>query len=88
MANAKAKGIRIGRLKTRDSDLIRKLRLRGVSYREIARIAGCSSGAVSAEIKAMKNEKSIFLTSRVPTDKVKKDILLVKEMNEFEIVRF
>ncbi len=88
LANAKAKGVRIGRLKTRDSDLIRKLRLRGMSYREIARIAGCSSGAVSAEIKAMKNEKSILPPARGSLDAVEKDVLFVKEMNEFEISRF
>ncbi len=56
LANAKAKGIRVGRLKTRDSDLIRKLKMKGMTYREIAKIAGCSSGAVSAEIRAMKSE--------------------------------
>jgi DNA invertase Pin-like site-specific DNA recombinase len=57
LANAKAKGIRIGRLKTRDSDLIRKLRASGMTYRQIATIARCSSGAVSAELRALKTEK-------------------------------
>lgn len=57
LANAKAKGIRIGRLKTRDSDLIRKLRASGMTYRQIATIAKCSSGAVSAELRALKAEK-------------------------------
>jgi hypothetical protein len=33
LANARAKGVRIGRLKTRDSDLIRKLRASGMTYR-------------------------------------------------------
>lgn len=49
LANVKAKGIRIGRLKTRDSDLIRKLRASGVTYRKIATISRCSAGAVGAE---------------------------------------
>lgn len=56
LANAKAKGIRIGRLKTRDSDLIRKLRASGMTFREVARIAKCSTGAVSAEVKEMKKQ--------------------------------
>lgn len=56
LANAKAKGIRIGRLKTRDSDLIRKLKASGMTYRLIAQIARCSSGAVGAEMRAMKAE--------------------------------
>ncbi len=57
LANAKAKGIRIGRLKTRDSDLIRKLRASGMTFRDIAKIAKCSSGAVAAEMRALKSEK-------------------------------
>lgn len=57
LANAKAKGIRIGRLKTRDSDLIRKLRASGMTYRQIATISRCSAGAVGAELRAMKAEK-------------------------------
>ncbi len=57
LANAKAKGIRIGRLKTRDSDLIRKLRASGMTFRQIAKIAKCSSGAVAAEMRCLKKEK-------------------------------
>jgi DNA invertase Pin-like site-specific DNA recombinase len=56
LINAKAKGIHIGRTKTRDSDLLRKLRASGMTYRECARVANCSTGAVSAEMKAMKIE--------------------------------
>ncbi len=56
LLNAKAKGIRIGRLKTRDSDLIRKLRSSGMTFREIAKIAKCSTGAVASEVRAMKKE--------------------------------
>lgn len=57
LANARAKGVRIGRLKTRDSDLIRKLRASGLTFRECARIAGCSTGAVGAEMRALKAER-------------------------------
>lgn len=57
LANAKAKGIHIGRHKLRDSDLIRKLlATKGMTYREAARISRCSTGAISAEVKAMKDE--------------------------------
>lgn len=56
LANAKAKGVQLGRKKTRDSDLIRRLYLTGVTYREIGRIAKCSSGAVTAEVRQLKKE--------------------------------
>ena len=56
LANARAKGVRIGRLKTRDSDLIRKLRASGMTYRQISKIANCSAGSVSCEIREMKKE--------------------------------
>jgi DNA invertase Pin-like site-specific DNA recombinase len=59
LANAKAKGIRIGRLKTRDSDLIRKLKASGMTYRQIAHISRCSAGAVGAEMRALKKEKAM-----------------------------
>lgn len=54
LANAKAKGVRLGRAKTRDGDLIRKLRASGMTYRQISQIAKCSSGAVAAEIRQMR----------------------------------
>jgi DNA invertase Pin-like site-specific DNA recombinase len=56
LANAKAKGVRLGREKKRDSHLIRSLRLSGLTYREIGKIAKCSSGCVAAEIRDMKRE--------------------------------
>lgn len=56
LANAKAKGVTLGRKKSRDSALIRQLYLSGVTYREIGRIAKCSSGAVSAEVRDLKKE--------------------------------
>jgi hypothetical protein len=57
LANAKSKGIHIGRLKMRDSNLIRKLLASdGMTYREAARIAKCSTGAISAEVKEIKKE--------------------------------
>ena len=57
LANARAKGKLIGRKKIRDSDLIRKLKKAGMSYRQISVIARCSHGSVSAEVSAMKREE-------------------------------
>jgi DNA invertase Pin-like site-specific DNA recombinase len=57
LANARAKGKRIGRAKLRDSELIRKLRRAGLSYRAIATIAKCSHGSVHAELLALKKEE-------------------------------
>lgn len=70
LANARAKGVRLGRLKTRDSDLIRKLRPSGMTYRQIASISKCSAGAVSAELRAMKAEKAKVQTPEPTTDEV------------------
>lgn len=58
LANARAKGKLIGRKKMRDSDLIRKLIKAGMSYRNIANVAKCSHGSVSAERRAMKKEEA------------------------------
>jgi DNA invertase Pin-like site-specific DNA recombinase len=57
LANARAKGKRIGRLKTRNSVLIRSLLDAGLPLREIARIAFCSHGSVSLEKKIYMAEK-------------------------------
>ena len=57
MANAKAKGKRIGRVKKRNSMLIRSLIDAKLTYREAARVAGCSRGSIHAEIVAYRKEK-------------------------------
>lgn len=57
LANARAKGKLIGRKKMRDSDMIRKLRKAGMSYRAISEICRCSHGSVHAEVVAMKREE-------------------------------
>jgi len=56
LANAKAKGVKLGRVKTRPSEMIRILRAKGQSYRMISSLLGVSSGAVAAEIRQMKKE--------------------------------
>src|SRR6185312_4173420 len=57
LANARAKGKQIGRVKKRDSALIRSLLKAGMSFRQIATLAKCSHGSVSAEKAAMKREE-------------------------------
>lgn len=49
--NARAKGKTIGRKRTRNSELIQQLSLKGFSYRQIARLAQCSISTVAEELK-------------------------------------
>ena len=58
LANARAKGKIIGRKKMRNSEMIRALRKKGLSYRAISDLCGCSHGSVHAEVVAMKKEES------------------------------
>lgn len=52
LINARAKGKRLGRRKTRPSDLIQTLHAKGFSYRAIAKLAKCSISTVAAELKS------------------------------------
>ena len=70
LANARAKGKRIGRLKTRNSVLIRSLLDSGLPLREIARIASCSHGSVSLEKKVYKAEKQAQSLQKDKTDAI------------------
>lgn len=56
LANAKAKGVKLGRKKTRDSGLIRKLYISGMTYAQISRASGASNGSIAAEIREYKKE--------------------------------
>jgi len=56
LANARAKGKHIGRVKKRDSHLIRKLLQAKMSYRKIAEVAKCSHGSIHAEAVSLKKE--------------------------------
>ncbi len=51
LAAARARGARIGRVRMRNDVLIHSLLAAGLSFREIARIAKCSHGSVSASKK-------------------------------------
>lgn len=74
MANAKAKGKRIGRVKKRNSILIRSLLEAKLSYREIARIAKCSHGSVHAELVAYK--KDIAASEKIKMEELKKSFIV------------
>lgn len=66
LVNAKAKGKRIGRPKTRPSELIRALAADGKSYRRIAQLANVSYGAVAAELKNLNRSESEKTDQRTP----------------------
>jgi DNA invertase Pin-like site-specific DNA recombinase len=57
LANAVAKGRKLGRPQTRPNELIKELLSRGLSYRKIAGIAKCSHWSIAEVAKAMRSEK-------------------------------
>jgi DNA invertase Pin-like site-specific DNA recombinase len=57
LKNARAKGVILGRKKTRPSELIRALLKSGMTFRAAAKVAGCSQGAISSEKRQMKLEE-------------------------------
>lgn len=57
LKNARAKGIHIGRVKTRPSELIRAMLKSGMTLRATSKVAGCSHGSVSLERALMKKEE-------------------------------
>jgi len=56
---ARARGKHIGRKKLRNSEMIRALRAKGLTYRAIAELCGCSHGSVHAELLAMKKDEAL-----------------------------
>ncbi len=61
---AKERGVQIGRKKTRPSALIRRLRSKGLTFREIANLANCSQGSVALEMRAWKKEQEEGIESK------------------------
>jgi DNA invertase Pin-like site-specific DNA recombinase len=57
LKNARAKGIHIGRVKTRPSDVIRAMLKSGMTLRATAIACKCSHGSVSLEKSIMKREE-------------------------------
>ena len=65
------KALKLAEKKTRLSELIRRLRQKGITYKEIARICGCSQGAIATELKLWEKEKkegreSIIIEEDIP----------------------
>lgn len=58
LAAARLRGAQIGRKKLRNSLLIRELLKSGLSFRQVAVIAKCSHGSISAEKKDMLREEA------------------------------
>lgn len=58
LVNAKRKGKKLGRAKTRNSELIQELRNKGLSYRRIATLAKCSISTVHKELNLTLFDKS------------------------------
>jgi DNA invertase Pin-like site-specific DNA recombinase len=72
MKNAKAKGKIIGRVRKRNDMLIHSLLDAGLSFREVAKIAKCSSGSVSASKKEWLAKKA--LAERLKFEQLSKDL--------------
>lgn len=70
--NAVAKGVKIGRVRKRNDALIHSLLEAGLSFREVARIAKCSHGSVSASKKEFLQKKSD--AEKIKIDQLTKDI--------------
>ena len=73
LARAKASGQTLGRKKTRPSQLIQKVLIRGVTYREAAHLANSSQGSIALEAKQMRKDVS---EGRLP------EFLTLKEVRE------
>lgn len=90
LANARAKGKLIGRKKMRDSNMIRALRRKGLTYRAIADLCGCSHGSVHQEVLSMKKEEAEKLRleeeakSKAKAEEIPTDNLGVPELKEPE----
>jgi DNA invertase Pin-like site-specific DNA recombinase len=64
LVNARSKGKRLGRRKTRPSDLIQSLHAKGFSYRQIAKLAKCALSTVAEELR-LNQRSEIAITERV-----------------------
>jgi DNA invertase Pin-like site-specific DNA recombinase len=70
LANARAKGVRIGREKKRDSVLIRKLLATGMTMRMIASVAKTSTGSVYAEKLSLKKEEAAWAAQKIADEAI------------------
>lgn len=93
MRNAKMKGKIIGRVRKRNDVLIHSLLEAGLSFREVARIAKCSHGSVSASKKELiakkakiEKEKNQELQIQIKQNTSEETIETMKSMNVSEDV--
>jgi DNA invertase Pin-like site-specific DNA recombinase len=87
---AKERGVKIGRKKTRPSALIRRLRSKGLTFAEIARLANCSQGSVSVEMKEWQKEKDqgkeqLFEHDEISDELIKNKLPEKENSQEIEI---
>ena len=71
LARTKANGVHIGRVKTRPSEMIRKVLMRGVTYREAAHLCKTSQGSVCLEAKEIRQE---FRAGKLPEHLTLEDV--------------
>jgi DNA invertase Pin-like site-specific DNA recombinase len=81
LQNAKAKGKKIGRVRKRNDALIHSLLEAGLSFREIARIARCSHGSVSASKKELLAKKA-----KLEQEKIQELQNQIKQNNSAETI--
>lgn len=81
MRNAKMKGKIIGRVRKRNDALIHSLLEAGLSFREVARIARCSHGSVSASKKELLAKKA-----KLEQEKIHELQKQIKENNSAETI--
>ena len=82
MRNAKAKGKIIGRIRKRNDVLIHSLLDAGLSFREVARIAKCSHGSVSASKKELIAKKA-----KIELEKIQELQNQIKENSSGETIQ-
>jgi DNA invertase Pin-like site-specific DNA recombinase len=83
LARAKAEGKHIGRKKTRPTEMIRKVLMRGETFRRTAYICKTSSGSVSIEAKEIREEfRSGQLPKHLTIDDIRQSTFFVGEKKE------
>lgn len=80
---AKERGVHIGRKKTRPSALIRRLRSKGLTFRQISELANCSQGSVALEIKEWEAEKAAGIERNLDAE-INKELSDKSEEKNFE----
>ncbi len=81
MRNAKMKGKIIGRVRKRNDVLIHSLLEAGLSFREVARIAKCSHGSVSASKKELLAKKA-----KIEQEKIQELQIQIKQNTSEETI--